>query len=539
MEMNNKYFRSYVPERLAGKIAQAAGRLENERIVRRIRSRDWTVWKKEDEEISNRLGWLDAPECPPEEIAAYQAFAAELRKEGTSRVVLLGMGGSSLAAEAFGRILDHAAGFPELEVLDTTAPESVLGSLRLSDMEKTLFIVSSKSGTTAESNALLALFYKAAVDRLGPDKAGRRFAAVTDPGSPLETVAAKLGFRGIFHGKKDIGGRFSALTAFGLLPAACSGIAIERLLASAAEAAAACRLDEAALNPGAFLGLLMGVSALNGADKLMVSCPPRLKPAFDWLEQLTAESTGKEGKGIIPIRLTVPRAETKGGADGFFVEFRDAAGDPPPADNSPRAIFDIRDPDSLGGLFFIWETAVAIACHFLGINPFDQPDVEASKRKTREFINSGPGKAVESGGPDLGDFLKQAGPGSYIAIQAFLPPSDGLAKALDDLADDIAARTGRPVTVGFGPRFLHSTGQLHKGGANTGLFIQLVSDSRAVLAIPEVPGVPRPAASFEALFTAQAWGDLTALREKGRRAIRLRLPGPDADSLRELAAPIP
>lgn len=552
MRISNDYFRADIPDALARAIDGAAGQMDGRGVIRRIWSGDWKVWKDEDKEISNRLGWLRAPELAAAEAPAWLDLAAKLRAEGTKRVILLGMGGSSLAAEAFGRILGRPSGAPELTVLDTTAPEAVLEVLAGTDIARTMFIVSSKSGTTAESNAFLAFFYGRALEMLGPVEAGRRFAAVTDPGTALEDIGRKLGFRAVIHGRKDVGGRFSALTAFGLFPAACAGLDIGRLIASGAGAAEACRREPAASNPGAMLGLLLAVPALQGKDKLMVVCPEELKPIFDWLEQLTAESTGKEGRGIVPVRDISPAGPAGTANDRQFVEFAGGAGgrgariSAVPA-GSPLTVFELRDPYDLGGIFFVWETAIAVAGHVLGVNPFDQPDVETTKKKTREFLSSGApvgaavsdqGAGIDGGREALKTFLGQAAPGDYAAIQAFLPPSPDMAGAMDALAAKVAARTGLPVTTGFGPRYLHSTGQLHKGGPAGGLFIQIVPDVRGHAPIPEVAGLSRPAPSFETLIAAQSLGDLTALREKGRRVLRLRTARPDAASLAELSARI-
>jgi len=545
MEIRNEYFSAFIPERLVPAVERETERLEREEIVARIWSRDWKVWKNEDREISDRLGWLDVPGLKSDALSLYEAFARTIREENISRILLLGMGGSSLAAEAFNRTMAAAPGYPGLTVVDTTVPETIMETLAGIDFEKTLFIVSSKSGTTAESNALLCFFYGRALEKLGPAGAGRRFVAITDPGTPLETAAGRLGFRKTFHGRKDVGGRFSALTAFGLLPAACSGAGLELILNAAGRAAAACRQEKTRLNPGAQLGLLLGVAFEKGIDKLTVTCPPGLKPVFDWLEQLLAESTGKEGKGILPVYGPLQRTEASSGSDRFHVDLQPAAGEhqrpgtkPAQAGDQPRLVFQTGHPHDLGGLLFIWEMAVAIAGHIMGINPFDQPDVELTKRKTREFMESAAGRsAAEQGrepaadGRDLALFLNQAKSGDYVAIQAFLSPADGTAEVLDDFAAAVVSKSGLPVTVGFGPRFLHSTGQLHKGGPNNGLFIQLVSDYYAPLEIPEIPGLARPALSFDSLIRAQSWGDWTALREKKRRTIRLHTAGPDRSHL--------
>jgi len=552
------------PKSLAPELDEGLRGLERETIIRRIWSRDWTVWKPEGREISNRLGWLDSPRPAEDEIPALEDFATSLRGEGLTRAVVLGMGGSSLAPEVYARLFRTGDGALELEVLDTTEPGTVAAAAARLDIAKTLFLVSSKSGTTAELVSLFSYFYDRAHRELGDGRAGGRFIAVTDPGTPLEALAESLRFRTVFSGRPDIGGRFSALSVFGLLPAALKGIDLRRLLRSSRAAADACRVETPGDNPGALLGTILGTAAAKGLDKLTFIVPPRLRPLAGWLEQLIAESTGKEGRGILPVIEDATGSPKCYGKDRLFVEFP-MAGDTVGGEGV-RALIDagaplvrltLEDFYSLGGQIFLWEFATAVAAHFLKINPFDQPDVESTKKKTREILagRGRPGTAFPGGPPLVADGLRIFAPGKsknpqdalteflagsrngdYIAILAFLPPAEGIEKLLAGLADGLRPKRNLPVTVGFGPRYLHSTGQLHKGDGNRGLFLMLTGADLPEVPIPAVPGLERPAAAFADLFTAQGWGDWAALTEKGRRVLRVEIEGPVEAGIRTLTA---
>lgn len=552
------------PERLAPELDRGLRGLEEDRVIRRIWDRDGTVWKAEDREISNRLGWLASPLSAEEEAPALEAFAAAVRGEGLSRAVVLGMGGSSLAPEVFARLFKTGDGALELEVLDTTEPATVAAAAARLDLDKTLFIVSSKSGTTAELISLFSFFHDRVRRELGDDRAGGRFVAITDPATPLEALAGRLRFRRAFPGRPDIGGRFSALSVFGLLPAALKGIDLRRLLRSGRILADECRAERPGNNPGALLGAILGTAAAKGLDKLTFFVPPRLRPLSAWLEQLIAESTGKEGRGIVPVIENVPGPLESYGNDRLFVDLG-LTGDRG-SDGAVRALVDAgaplvrltsEDPYSLAGQFFLWEFATAVAGRFLGINPFDQPDVESTKRKTREILAGparrtaasredpspaadglrvvGPG-APESPAEALARFLGESREGDYIAILAFLPPREGVEKLLAGLADGLRRKRRLPVTIGFGPRYLHSTGQLHKGDANRGLFLMLTEADMPDVPIPAVPGIERPAATFADLFAAQARGDGMALAEKGRRVLRVELSSPVEAGVRTLTS---
>ncbi|MDQ5819976.1 MAG: glucose-6-phosphate isomerase [Actinomycetota bacterium] len=444
----------------------------NSDLVRGIWARDKGVWTNADED--RWLGWLDAPLKGEHVLEA--EFAEQAREAGLDTCVLLGMGGSSLAPEVLKRTFD-AKGF---HVLDTTHPAMIRHVLEFIDFERTLFIASSKSGSTLETRSHLDFFW----EKTGRD--GSKFAAVTDPGSSLESEARRREFRAIFAGDPTIGGRYSALSAFGLVPAAVMEIDVGRLLERAREMVDACRLDEG--NPGLELGLQLGDGWREGRDKV---CIDETDGGFGlWAEQLIAESTGKQGKGLIP-----------------------APGESPEGPDRQRGEVRLPDPYELGQEFFRWEFAVAAAGSILGINPFDQPDVQAAKDRTKQVLDSGEESRLEpESSPE--ELFAQAREGDYVCIQAFIDPlREGELQPLVELA----RQTGCVVTQGLGPRYLHSTGQLHKGGPNTGLFLQVVDETGAEIAIPNQPF------GFGKLIRAQAAGDFESLRERGRRVARVRL----------------
>jgi transaldolase/glucose-6-phosphate isomerase len=433
-------------------------------LVERIWERDPTVWTGEDE--ASWLGWLDEPLRMRERAAELREAAGALDH---SRVVVLGMGGSSLAPLVLGRLF----GAP-LEVLDTTHPAAI----RRLDPEGVLFVVSSKSGTTIETRCHF--------DHLW-EQTGRKaehFVVITDPGSPLEELAKTRGVR-VFAGEPTVGGRYSALTVFGLVPAALAGIDIGRLLEGAEAAIESCK--RAADNPGLELGLQLGTGWREARDKVVVPNPGGVGL---WLEQLLAESTGKEGKGLIP-----------------------APGESPEGSDRQWADVDLDDPSELGAEFFRWEFATAVAGSVLGINPFNQPNVQEAKDRTQAILDKGGDVKLEPEG-GVEELLAQAKPGDYVAIQAFVDPARE--EELEPLVQQ-ARETGCVVTHGLGPRYLHSTGQLHKGGPPTGLFLQVVDDTG-----PEIP-VPGRKLGFGRLIRAQAAGDYEALRERGRPVARVRL----------------
>jgi len=537
-------------------IETALGALREQRIIDKIWAKDWTIWKADAREISDRMGWLSAPEEAAKKSAAFAVFADKARRANFRHVLLLGMGGSSLAPEVFGKTFKTKRGFLDLHILDSTDPAAVLRTKACLPLEKTLVIVSSKSGTTVETLSLFNYFFNESLQALGKRGVGSHFAAITDPGTPLEEAAHRYRFRAAFQGDPEIGGRFSALSAFGLVPAALKGIDLAKLINSAGRVAGLCRSpNDPWQNPGAYLGTILAVLAMNGRNKATFISSPQLRSFGAWLEQLIAESTGKEGRGILPV------IEMESGSNGAYAPDRnfvalELEGDGPgnPAlpslreSGCPFISIKLKDIYQLGGQFFLWEFATAVAGFHLGVNPFDQPDVDAAKKKAQEFLKiykeSGAlppdkPKLMEKGIGIFSDltalslknflkvFLSQARPGDYLAIQAFLDPGPETACILEQLAGRLRARTRLAVTWGFGPRFLHSTGQLHKGDSGQGLFIQITADDSEDLPIPDGPGAEHAGLSFSVLKAAQARGDFEALKGRGRRIIRFHL-GKDA-----------
>ncbi len=439
-------------------------------LVERIWARDATVWTGADED--KWLGWLDEPKRMEERAGEIAEFAAEARKRFET-FVLLGMGGSSLAPE----VLKRTFGAKQLHVLDTTHPAMIRHAEKSLDLGKTMFIVSSKSGGTLETLSQFEYFWA----KIGE---GEQFIAITDPGSSLEQLANTRSMR-VFAGEPTIGGRYSALSPFGIVPAALMGIDVDRVLANGGRMAEACRGDA---SPGLQLGLQLGEGWRDGRDKV---CIAETEGRFGlWAEQLIAESTGKQGKGLVPAP-----GESPAGPDRQAVEV------------------ELRDASEIGAEFFRWEFAVAVAGATLQINPFDQPDVQAAKDKTKEVLASGDDPTVEPEG-SLDDLFARAEPPNYIVIQAFIDPMRE--RELQPLIDR-GHETGCVVTHGLGPRYLHSTGQLHKGGPPTGLFVQVVDDTGEEISIPGEDF------GFGRLIRAQAEGDFRSLKERGRSIVRVRL----------------
>jgi glucose-6-phosphate isomerase len=483
--------------------------IERERLVERIWARDHTAWKPEPTEIHDRLGWLTVADAMVGEVGGLQAFAQEAAAAGLRTAVLLGMGGSSLAPEVLHATFGVADGMLDLHVLDSTDPRQISQVEASVDLAKALFIVASKSGGTIETRCQFDYFWEKLPD-------GGHYAVITDAGSALEKLGLERGVRWIFRNRPDIGGRYSALSFFGLAPAALMGVDLERLLASAQEMMRACGPGAPTRsNAGAMLGAALGEAALAGRDKLTLVLPPELSTLGTWIEQLVAESTGKEGKGTVPIEGEALGEPGAYGKDRLFV----AIGDDPRLTALERAGHPVvrlsySEPYQLGGEFFRWEFATAVAGQILGIQPFDQPNVQEAKDWTQRVLD---GEPVDGSTADLDAVLGLVGPGDYIAITAYLPRDPATIAALDAIRLRLRDRFGVATTVGFGPRFLHSTGQLHKGGADNGVFLQVVSDDPFDLAIPG------RAYGFRELRDAQALGDLASLKAHGRRVARVRL----------------
>ena len=509
-----------------------------DRVAERLWAKDGSLWAdsgKPPEEIGAWLGWLDLPDAMSARVIELEHLARDVREDGYRRAAVLGMGGSSLAPELFSRLFESdAAHRLELRILDSTHPDVVRGFRSWASAQRTIFCVSSKSGTTTEPNA-----YQAAMGEIAP---ALDFLAITDPDTSLAELARAQEFRGIVEAPPDVGGRYSALTVFGLLPASLDGVHVGGLLERARRMADACRTPDAADNPGLRLGALLGESALAGRDKLTILTSPRLAAFGDWAEQLVAESTGKNGTGIVPIVGEPVRDASAYGDDRCFVYLRMSDD----ADPAMSALADeeivLDDPLEIGAEFVRWEVATAVSGIVLGIDPFDQPNVQESKDATRDLLSSyrsdgslpqagplvsAPGISVTADPDALGDtpvtvddavrqLLDLLQPArDYFAILAYLPPDPAVVDRLQRLRNRVREARGVATTLGFGPRFLHSTGQLHKGGPDTGVFLQLTAEPSKDLPIPGWEE------SFGTLIAAQALGDLTSLQRRGRRALRL------------------
>ena len=512
----------------------------------------WTRDAQVQAKIANRLGWLDVLDFVTPQLGRLRALAGSIKTAGFTHVVLLGMGGSSLAPEVLHQVLGVAEGFPRFRMLDSTDPAAVRDALDAAPTS--LFIVASKSGTTIEPNSMAAEAARR-VTAAGHSAWGSRFIAITDENTALHRHALQEGFRDVFVNPADIGGRYSALSFFGLVPAAVMGADVDRLLASAREMEAACRAADPAANPGFALGALMAAGAGSARDKLTLLTPDALRSFGLWVEQLVAESTGKHGKGIVPITGEAADAPWSDDRVAVTVVLRDdsstAAARMP--GNAPRAILAMSDRYAIGAEFFRWEIATATAGLLLDINPFDEPNVQQAKDATKSLLDVfaergqlpwpethasiGEARLTLSAAAEQRldrstptKFLSVADPSAYVGLLAYLPPDAApFDTALRTLRDGIGRKTGRPTMFGYGPRYLHSTGQLHKGGANNGVFIVIVADGGEDLAIPD------QRFSFGVLETAQALGDFQSLDRTGRRALLVRLPDRDPATLETVA----
>jgi len=522
--------------------------LERTGFSRRLWAKDASLWKAEPERqllVANRLGWLTIAEAMSERSGELAAFADEIKQVGFKHVALLGMGGSSLAPQVYREVFGVAPDWPDLIVLDSTDPATIRSVGRKIDPARTLFLVSSKSGTTTETLSLFQ-FFAEKVRAFKGDRAGGNFVAITDPGTPFEAIAHEAGFRRVFPGPVDVGGRFSALTYFGLVPAALIGVDVKALLESAIKIARACGPEvKAAHNPGLLLGVTLGKLWKAGRDKLTFVTSPSLASFGYWVEQLVAESMGKEGKGILPVEGEPLAPVTAYGDDRAFVYLRlegeqaqDRRVTALEAAGYPVIHLEVRQKIDLGQEFFRWEFATAVAGALLGIDPFDQPNVAESKDNTKRLLAefAAKGKLPQRGAlakrsewaDALAGLFKQVKPGYYIAVQAYIEKSPGTQRALRAIRKELRDALGVPVTVGYGPRFLHSTGQLHKGGPNNGVFLQITADAARDLAIPG------ELYTFGTLIRAQAAGDLHALKSRKRRVVRIHLGSDVRGGLRQL-----
>ena len=534
----------------------------------RLWNKDPELWKTEEahkKQITGALGWLDVPFKMLPLAGEIESFALEIRREGFTHAVLMGMGGSSLAPEVL-RSVFQRPGYPKLVVLDTTDPDQIALARKEINLEKTLFIFASKSGGTIEPSSQFKYFHSL-LEKAKTPRPGSRFIAITDSGTSLEKLAKDKKFRKIFINPSDIGGRFSALSYFGLVPAALCGTDVKKLLERAVNTASLCKAEETAKNPGALLGAVMGTLALEGKDKMTLVMPEKLKTFSLWVEQLVGESTGKEGKGVVPVCQEELSAPAEYQNDRFFVRTRLAGEREPDTDARLEAlkaaghpVYEIamRDPYDLGGEFFRWEAATAAAGAVLGINPFDQPNVQEAKTLTLSALN-----AISSGkkaaapkpafaGSRLSAFVSKAleisGRGAiekyddiarcvlsalkekeYIGLLAYLPQTPAIDAELKNLRQTLKTGSSSATLLSYGPRYLHSTGQLHKGGPDNALFILLTNQPEKDI------NIPGEKYTFWQLEMAQALGDFEALNAKGRRVLRLHLTHPLAKSLSYLS----
>jgi RpiB/LacA/LacB family sugar-phosphate isomerase len=494
------------------------------------------------EGVSDNLGWLNAPNDMEGELASIAAFADQVRKAGFRRAVLLGMGGSALPAEVLARVFGPAAGWLNVFVLDCTDPAAVAAVETSIDLDRTLFVVASKSGSTPEVCALERYFWAKLLQRWtgNASQAGQHFVAITDAGTDLDKRASANHYRRVFNNQPDISSRFSALANFGLVPAALMGIDISRLVARAKAMAVACREAAPTQNPGVSLGTLMGALAAIGRDKLTLFLSPDLAPLGAWIEQLVAGATGKQGCGIVPVEGEPPGAPSVYRPDRLFVVMRLRGGAPPAAAEQLEAIttaghpvyeIELGDKYDLGAEFFRWEFAAAVAASLLEVNPFDEPETVEARQSTTRLLDGyrqtgqlpNPPGVVTPADPVIAKHLAAAKPGDYLTIAALFQPTperDGLLGAIRTLCRD---RLRLATIVGYGPRCLHIAGQLHNGGPGTGIFLQLHASVTADLPVPDEPF------TFGVLRDAQGLGDLEALQARGRRVLRVDC-GPDPDA---------
>ncbi len=542
----------------------AIRKLTDEKIIERIWRKDFKVWSTEPTEISNRLGWLDCTSVTRISFDEIHSFVNEIKQEGLTHALLLGMGGSSLAPEVFSFVFGNENEI-KLSVLDSTHPEAVKNKAESLNPEKTLYIVSTKSGGTVETISLMKYFFKYASEKLGKEIASKHFIAITDPGSGLEQLAQELNFRKIFLNDPNIGGRFSALSLFGIVPAAIVGVDIEKLFIRADNEVLLSRKTDMELerNNSAVFGCLLGVLAEQGIDKLTLIASERINSFGAWIEQLIAESTGKAGKGILPVDLEEIMSPEFYSNDRVFVHLKLKS------DNKnqrrvkelidagfPLIEFELEDIYDLGKQFFLWEFATVVAGWYMQIQPFDQPNVEHAKVIAKKILNNyqQSGKLnlpqpvadnsditvysdmrIGNVSDSLAEFLTDIKSGlNYVSLQAYLNPTNQNFLTLQNLRTEIQKKYKVATTLGFGPRFLHSTGQLHKGDSGNGFFIQIIDCPKEDVAIPDNALENKSSVSFGILIKAQAFGDRQALIDNKRRVISFEVKNSLKEALEQL-----
>ncbi len=568
---------STLPSDLQSKYEQAAQAWEKNGNTRKLWSRDASLWTNDDE--GDWLGWLDIVERQQKDLDTFRSLTDEMKSAGFTSALLLGMGGSSLCPEVLAITFGKQNGSPVLHILDSTDPAEIRDRQNAIDLAKTIFIVSSKSGSTLEPNILKQYFFEEVKKAVGAEKVGAHFIAVTDPGSKMEQVAKADKFRHVFYGDKQIGGRYSALSNFGIVPAAVMGLDVKRLLADAQTAVEAAKSDSVEANPGVKLGLILGTAANAGRDKITFFTSPEIYDLGAWFEQLIAESTGKQGKGITPVDREHITEPSHYGNDRIFAYVRlegdanadlDAKVEALERAGQPVVRLHLKDKYGIAQEFFTWEIATAVAGSVIGINCFNQPDVEASKiearRLTDEYeetgkltertpiFSSGKGEdaikviagkkyaaVLNKSAGDKGDFnalgfdgiikahLDQIKPGDYFAVLAYLNMTEQHEDAIQYFRHEVRGAKKVATCLGFGPRFQHSTGQDYKGGPNTGVFIQITADH------PRDLPVPGQKYTFGVVIAAQAAGDLTVLEQRDRRVIRVHLGADVKGNLKKLS----
>jgi transaldolase / glucose-6-phosphate isomerase len=542
-----------LPGDLEKAVKDARKKWDSNRNTDRLWKKDSSLWTNTDE--AKWLGWLDIADQQLSNVSKFKALTAEVREDGFTHMLLLGMGGSSLCPEVFSVTFGKQAGSPELLVLDSTDPVYIRSMRARVDPARTLFCVSSKSGTTLEPNIYMQYFFDETKKAIG-DRAGHHFIAITDPGSKLEGVAEKLGFRRVYHGVPSIGGRYSALSDFGLVPHGAMGLDTEKFLKRTEIMVERCKSSDAVHNPGVSLGLVLGTAAAQfGRDKVTLVCSHSIYDLGAWLEQLLAESTGKEGRGLIPIDREPLVAPDKYGKDRLFAYIKFAADNDSELEDSitkleqagePVLRIVIKDLYDLGQTFFQWEIATAVAGSVIGINAFNQPDVEASKIATRDltsafeesgslppekpileqdgmklFTDEANASALLKHGTTLGAVIREhvdrLEAGDYFGLLAYIPMFPEYEIKLQRIREQIVESKRVATVLGFGPRFLHSTGQAYKGGPNSGVFLQITCDEAEDLPVPQQKY------TFGVVKAAQARGDFQVLAERHRRALRVHL----------------